>query len=81
MDHRLFSHSHIKFGTNHKNHIIMTIHYEIVTSLSGVSVINATFDDSDKMLSIPMDEANSDYQRYLAWLENPEAEQSTPNLS
>ena len=56
----------------------MTIHYEIVTSLSGVSVINATFDDSDKMLSIPMDEANSDYQRYLAWLENPEAEQSTP---
>jgi hypothetical protein len=59
----------------------MTIHYEIVTSLSGVSVINATFDDSDKMLSIPMDEANSDYQRYLAWLENPEAEQSTPSLT
>ena len=28
MDHRLFSHSHIKFGTNHKNHIIMTIHYQ-----------------------------------------------------
>jgi hypothetical protein len=56
----------------------MTIHYEIVTSLSGVSVINATFDDSDKMLSIPMDETNSDYQRYLVWLENPEAEQSTP---
>jgi len=27
------------------------------------------------------DPANSDYQRYLAWLENPEAEQSTPNLS
>jgi hypothetical protein len=26
---------------------------------------------------IPFDEANSDYQRYL----NPEAEQSTPNLS
>jgi hypothetical protein len=25
---------------------------------------------------IPMDEGNSDYQRYL----NPEAEQSTPNL-
>jgi len=30
---------------------------------------------------IPTDSANSDYQRYLAWLENPEAEQSTPNLS
>jgi hypothetical protein len=27
---------------------------------------------------IPTDPANSDYQRYLAWLENPEAEQSTP---
>ena len=30
---------------------------------------------------IPLDPANSDYQRYLAWVENPEAEQSTPNLS
>jgi hypothetical protein len=28
--------------------------------------------------AIPTDPANSDYQRYLAWLENPEAEQSTP---
>jgi hypothetical protein len=27
--------------------------------------------------AIPLDEANSDYQRYL----NPEAEQSTPNLA
>jgi len=27
---------------------------------------------------IPTDPANSDYQRYLAWLKNPEAEQSTP---
>jgi hypothetical protein len=27
---------------------------------------------------IPKNEANSDYQRYLRWLENPEAEQSTP---
>ena len=27
--------------------------------------------------SIPIDPANSDYQRYL----NPEAEQSTPNLA
>jgi hypothetical protein len=30
--------------------------------------------------SIPMDESNSDYQTYLRWLENPEAEQSTPIL-
>jgi hypothetical protein len=28
-------------------------------------------------ISIPLDPANSDYQRYLRWLENPEAEQST----
>jgi hypothetical protein len=25
---------------------------------------------------IPMDEANSDYQRYLRWLENPDADES-----
>jgi len=30
---------------------------------------------------IPCDQANSDYQRYLAWLENPEAEQSTPSVT
>jgi len=34
-------------------------------------------DNEDGSVSfIPMDESNSDYQRYL----NPEAEQSTPNL-
>jgi hypothetical protein len=27
---------------------------------------------------IPTDPANSDYQAYLRWLENPEAEQFTP---
>lgn len=29
---------------------------------------------------IPTDTANSDYQRYLRWLENPDAEQYTPPL-
>jgi len=33
-------------------------------------------DPDGKVWSIPMDEGNSDYQRYL----NPEAEQSTPSL-
>ena len=33
--------------------------------------------DGDNILVIPNDPSNSDYQRYL----NPEAEQSTPNLS
>jgi hypothetical protein len=32
--------------------------------------------DDGSVSSIPVDEANSDYQAYL----NPEAEQSTPNL-
>jgi hypothetical protein len=30
--------------------------------------------------SIPLDPANSDYQRYLKWLENPEAESTPPTL-
>ena len=32
-------------------------------------------DDDGKVWSIPLDPANSDYQRYLRWLENPEAEE------
>jgi hypothetical protein len=54
--------------------------YEIVTTPSGNTIINAWFEDG-RMLSIPTDPANSDYQRYLAWLENPEAEQSTPSVT
>jgi hypothetical protein len=38
------------------------------------------YNENDSITSIPFDLANSDYQRYLRWLENPEAEQSTPNL-
>ena len=30
--------------------------------------------------AIPIEPANSDYQAYLAWLENPEAALSTPNV-
>jgi hypothetical protein len=33
--------------------------------------------DDGTITIIPIDQANSDYQRYL----NPEAEQSTPNLA
>ena len=29
---------------------------------------------------VPINESNSDYQRYLVWLENPDAEEITPNL-
>jgi hypothetical protein len=50
--------------------------YEEVESIFGEGCIKATFEDG-RVLLIPKDEANSDYQRYL----NPEAEQSTPNLA
>ena len=47
--------------------------YEIIENNNGTQSIQRT-DPDGKVWSIPMDEANSDYQRYL----NPEAEQSTP---
>ena len=43
----------------------MTIKYEKVITPSGNTVITATFDDSNRILSIPCDPANSDYQAYL----------------
>jgi hypothetical protein len=55
----------------------MTITYKEVTTDTGWKYIEML--DSDKPESvgvIPIDPANSDYQRYL----NPEAEQSTPNV-
>ena len=52
--------------------------YEIIKNevLIGSDIIKAT-DENGKVIWIPMDEANSDYQRYL----NPEAEQSTPMVA
>jgi hypothetical protein len=49
--------------------------YEEVTTELGKKVIKRT-DENGSIAWIPMNPANSDYQRYL----NPEAEQSTPNL-
>lgn len=48
--------------------------YEEITNYDGVITIHATGEDGS-MLFIPKDEANSDYQRYLRWLENPDAEE------
>lgn len=48
----------------------MEIKYEIVTTPMGNQFINATFANSDKVLCIPMDESNSDYQAYLKSLNN-----------
>jgi hypothetical protein len=47
---------------------------EITNALGAKSILRT--DENGKQWSIPIDEANSDYQRYL----NPEAEQSTPSL-
>lgn len=35
-----------------------------------------TFNEDGSESNIPLDPANSDYQRYLRWLENPEAEEN-----
>jgi hypothetical protein len=52
--------------------------YEIMVSeLDNSEIIKRTNEDGSESW-IPKDPANSDYQRYLLWLENPEAEQSTP---
>ena len=44
----------------------MTINYE----KTETAIIRYNKDGS--ITSIPSDEANSDYQRYLRWLENPD---------
>ena len=49
----------------------MSIIYEIQENGS----IKRTAEDG-KIHWIPADESNSDYQRYLRWLENPEAEEA-----
>jgi len=48
--------------------------YEIITA-KNASTLKRT-DTNGEVVWIPMNPANSDYQRYL----NPEAEQSTPSL-
>ncbi len=43
---------------------------------NGVLMSVSRTDENGKVWSIPPDPANSDYQRYLRWLENPDAEES-----
>jgi hypothetical protein len=48
------------------------VKYEKYTSISGTDFIRRNNEDGS-FSDIPMDEANSDYQRYLRWVENPDA--------
>jgi hypothetical protein len=50
--------------------------YTEITLETGLKCLVKTNEDGS-ITSIPMDESNADYQRYL----NPEAEQSTPMVS
>lgn len=52
----------------------MTKKYTIKQTPTGNTIIQ--LDLGDRMISIPMDESNSDYQAYLRWLENPDAEEN-----
>jgi hypothetical protein len=49
--------------------------YEKIETVSGDELIVWT--NAEGVTSfIPCDPANSDYQRYLRWLENPDAEEN-----
>ncbi len=49
--------------------------YEEIEVQLGENCIKASYEDG-LVLLIPKDPANSDYQRYLRWLENPDADES-----
>jgi hypothetical protein len=38
---------------------------------------NIQFEENGFLFTIPKDPSNSDYQRYLRWLENPNEEEGT----
>ena len=48
--------------------------YQEITTPSGATVIQ--LEENGLLLSIPSNPANSDYQAYLRWLENPNAEEN-----
>ena len=55
--------------------------YEVIPApYEGASKQIKRTDEDGKVWWIPTESANSDYQRYLAWLEDPEAENTPPIL-
>jgi len=52
--------------------------YTIIETPFGGQIIQ--YEADGFIYSIPMVEGNSDYQAYLAWLENPNAEITPPVL-
>ena len=51
----------------------MTIQYNTESTPSGNTVI--WYEENGTRYSFLADDSNSDYQRYLRWLENPDAEE------
>jgi hypothetical protein len=54
-------------------------YFEVFSELSGEMFIQRN-DKNGSICIIPTEPANSDYQAYLAWLENPNAEITPPVL-
>lgn len=48
--------------------------YIVEKNLMGQDIIS--YEENGVLFSIPADESNSDYQRYLRWLENPDADET-----
>ena len=48
--------------------------YELKTLGDGTQYLEMT-DENGQIWGVPMVAGNSDYQRYLRWLENPDAEE------
>ena len=48
--------------------------YEVTENEIGQTISRT--DENGQIWFIPTDPANSDYQRYLRWLENPDAEEN-----
>ena len=53
--------------------------YEVIKEERGETIKRT--DEDGTVWSIPTVAGNSDYQAYLAWLENPQGQQSTPSVN